>query len=138
MAGNKIIYTTNATKAPRLIGLNDTIRYNTYVYATIYTVLSTETLILKNGFIGFDYINGANVNVIQVNLTIGSIKYNLYRASVAANAVLADRFSLNDLNLGNILMSTGDTIKVEFIHSDAGLLPTGNINAALYFEDYTA
>ena len=138
MAGNKIIYVTNPTKPPRLLGLNDTIRYNTYAYATLYTVLSTETLILRNGFIGIDYVNGANANVIQVNLTIGTIKYSLYRERAGVDATEAIRFSLNDKDLGNILLSTGDTIKIEFIHSDAALLPTGNITASLYFEDYTA
>ena len=138
MAGNKIIYVTNPVKPPRLMGLNDTIRYNTYAYATIYTVLSTETLILRNGFIGIDYVNGATPNVIQVNLTIGTIKHSLYREYALANAIESVRFSLNDKDLGNLLVSTGDTIKIEFIHSDAGLAPTGNISASLYFEDYTA
>ncbi len=138
MAGNKIIYVTNPTKPPRIIGLNDTIRYNTYVYSTIYTVLNTETLILRNGFIGIDYVNGATANTMQVNLTIGTVKFSLWREYIAINGISALRFSLNEKDLGNILLSTGDTIKLEFIHSDAGLAPTGNISASLYFEDYTA
>lgn len=137
MALNKQIYITNPTHS-KILGLNDTIRYNTYVYSTIYTVLNTETIILRNGFIGIDYVNGVNANVMQVNLTIGSIKFPLYRELIGVSASGALRFSLNDKDLGNILLSTGDTIKIEFIHSDAALLPTGNISASLYFEDYTA
>lgn len=137
MALNKQIYITNPTKS-KIIGLNDTIRYNTYVYATVYTVLNTETIILKNGFIGIDYVNGASANVMQVNITISGHKFCLWRELIGSADTGALRFSLNDKDMGNILLSTGDTIKIEFIHSDAGLSPTGNITASLYFDDYTA
>ncbi len=137
MALNQQLYLINPTKS-KTYGLNDTIRYNTYAYTTIYTVLSTETLVIKNGFIGIDYINGATVNVMQVNITIGTKKINLWRKEVAAAAQEAVRFSLNDVDVHNIILATGDTIKIEFIHSDAGLAPTGNITALLYLEDYTA
>jgi hypothetical protein len=137
MALNTNFYFTNPTKG-KTVGLNDTIRYNTYVYSALLTVSSSNTYIIKNGYIGIDYVLGVPAANIQVNLVIGGKKISLYREDVTGGGTDSLRFTFKDKGVENILLSTGDTVHIEFFHDDATLAPVGNINAFIYIEDYTA
>lgn len=136
MALNQKVYITNPTKS-KTIGLNDTIRYNTYVYSSLLTVSASNTYIIRSGFIGIDYALGAPAANIQVNLVISGKKISLYRENALTTATASLRFTLEDKGVGDIRLVTGDTVYVEFIHNDATLAPTGNITSLIYLEDYT-
>ena len=139
MALNKQIYFPNPSKA-RIIGLSDTIRSDAYAYSTLYTVLVTETLSIKDGIFQFSLTNGADPQNIYVTLDISGKEIVLYRGyGVTGLATVNDTVTLKDLNLGGIVLATGDTIKIKFTYENGITAPTdGDIKATLFIEDYTA
>jgi hypothetical protein len=136
MALNKTIYQPNPLKS-KTYGLNDVIRRDNFGYSTIYTVTSGETLKLSNGFFSIDYLTAGVAAQIEVNIALGTKVIGVYKAYVPVTTRASERFTLQDLGINDIFLSTGDAITVQFTHDDATSTPTGNILATLYFEDYT-
>ena len=115
MALNKQLYMTNPTKA-RTLGLSDTIRSDAYGYATIYTVLSTETLVIRDGVFSIYGENTSGVlNQGTVILDISGKEFVLYNNNnIAGSDIINETFTLGDKGLQGIILATGDTIKIKY------------------------
>lgn len=139
MALNKQLYMTNPTKA-RTLGLSDTVRSDVYAYATIYTVLITETLVIRDGVFSIYGSNTSGVtNGALVILDISGKEFVLYSDNnIASSANINATFTLRDKGLEGIVLATGDTIKIKFIYPNASGAYTAFIKSALIVEDYTA
>lgn len=137
MALNQLIYFPNPTKS-LTYGLNDTIQRDNFAYSTIFTVSGATTLKLSNGFFAIDYLTGATAEQIEVNIGIGTKLINVFKAAVPVATAGTARFTLQDLGVNDIFLTTGDAITIQFTYDDPANIPTGNIMATLYFEDYTA
>lgn len=138
MAINTAIALPNPTKA-KTYGLNDVIREDGVAYAALYTVLSSETLRIKQGNFAINYLTGVSPCYISVYLTINSIRFTVYEQYVAASTRAVANVQLSTLNLDNLNLKTGDTIKVEYVYTTGTATPpTGSIKAALMIDDYTA
>jgi hypothetical protein len=137
MALNRTIYFPNPSKS-LTYGLNDVIRRDEYEYSTIFTVPGTATLKLSNGFFAIDYALATSAQQIEVNIGIGTKLINVFKAYVPATGSGTSRFTLQDLGINDIFLTTGDQITIQFTYNDSANVPTGNIMATLYFEDYTA
>ena len=137
MVLNRTIYFPNPSKS-LTYGLNDVIRRDNYTYTAIFTVSGTTTLKLSNGFFAIDYAVGATAQQIEVNIGIGTKLVPLFKEYVDVGILGTSRFTLQDLGINDIFLSTGDQITIQFTYHDSTNAPTGNIMATLYFEDYTA
>ena len=137
MALNRTIYFPNPSKS-LTYGLNDVIRRDNYVYTAIFTVPGTATLKLSNGFFAIDYLTATTAEQIEVNIGIGTKLINAFKAYVPVTTSGTARFTLQDLGINDIFLTTGDAITIQFTYDDPANVPTGNIMATLYFEDYTA
>ena len=141
MALNKIINFANLSKA-RTLGLSDTIRSDVYAYAAIYTVLVTETLSIKDIVIN---IFGSNTSGAvadgRVILDISGKEFVLYsNNNIGAAALVNENITMSrDIGISDIVLSTGDTIKLKYIYDSSGAgTYTATMKAAIILEDYTA
>jgi hypothetical protein len=137
MAINTSIAIPNVTKT-KTYGLNDVIREDGYGYATLYTVLNSETLRIKQGMFAIDYLT-VDACYISVYLTINSIRFTLFQDYITATTRGNTKVAMTDLNIENLNLKTGDTIKIEFVYT-TGIAspPSGDIKAGLLIEDFTA
>ena len=138
MSLNQQIYFPNPLKT-RTYGINDVIRADGYGYATLYTVLVSETLKIKDGSFSIDFLTDAlEASYIKVILSINSLNFVLYNTWNDVATKGWTHFTLASQGLDNITLKTGDTITIQYVYSASTHLPTGNIKAAIILEDYTA
>ncbi len=139
MALNKQIYLTNPTKS-RTMGLSDTIRSDAYAYATLYTVLISETVLIRDGVFSISgTIDSPAANEGRVILDISGKEIVLYQNNVLPLlTVFNETFTLASLGLNNIILATGDTIKIKYVYPNALGAYTAIIKSTLFIEDYTA
>lgn len=139
MALNRTIYFPNPTKA-RTYGLSDTVRSDAYVYTTIYTVTGAETLQIKDGIFQIDGSNTSGViNEAKIILDISGKEIVLFcDNNIADVAIINTTVTLSDLGLSNIVLATGDTIKIKFVYPNALGAYTASIKATIIVEDFTA
>lgn len=139
MALNTRIYYPNVSKG-KTIGLSDTIRSDAYAYATLYTVLVTETLVIREGVFSIYGSNTSGViNQGTVILDISGKEFVLYDYNqIGAAAYINETFTLGDRGLNNIPLVTGDTIKIKYVYPNALGAYTANIKSSLIIDDYTA
>lgn len=141
MALNKLIYFANPTKA-RTLGLSDTIRADVYAYATIYTVLVTETLSIKDVVVNLfgENTSGAIADG-RVILDISGKEIVLYsNNNIGVAALVNENITMStDIGISNIVLSTGDTIKLKYIYDSAGAgTYSATMKGTIILEDFTA
>lgn len=139
MALNRTIYFPNPTKA-KTYGLSDTVRADNYAYTTIYTVTGSETLQIKDGIF---HIYGSNtsgvVNGAKIILDISGKEIVIYSDNaIAGSADINITKTFTDLQLGPIILTTGDTIKIKFVYPVALGAYTASIKSTLFLDDFTA
>ena len=139
MALNRTIYFPNPTKA-KTYGLSDTVRSDAYAYATIYTVTGAETLNIAEG--SFTIYGSNTSGVVNSGLVIldisGKETVVISDQNIGAAATIDRTVTLGELGLNNIVLATGDTIKIKYVYPNALGAYTAYIKATLFIQDYTA
>lgn len=139
MALNRTIYFPNPTKA-KTIGLSDTVRSDTYVYSTLYTVGGAETTRIAEG--SFTIYGSNTSGVVNSGLVILDISGKeivvISNQGIAGSATIDRTITLGELGLNNIQLATGDTIKIKYVYPNALGAYTSSIKATLLLEDFTA
>lgn len=141
MALNKIISFANPSKA-RTLGLSDTIRSDVHAYAVIYTVLVTETLSIKDVVVNlFGSNTSGAVADGRVILDISGKEIVLYsNNNIGAAGLVNENITMSrDIGIYDIVLSTGDTIKLKYIYDSAGAGSySATMKATIILEDFTA
>lgn len=139
MALNTKLYFPNPTKS-RTLGLSGTIQSDAYSYSTLYTVLSTETLKIRDGVFQIQYNNTSGaVNEGYVILDISGKEIVVFsNNNIGASVRTSTIVTLSDLGISNVELAIGDTIKIKYIYPAAIGAYTGTIKATLFLDDYTA
>lgn len=139
MALNKTIYFPNPSKA-KTIGLSDTVRSDTYVYSTLYTVGGSETTRIAEG--SFTIYGSNTSGVVNSGLVILDISGKeivvISNQNIAGSDTIDRTITLGELGLNNIQLATGDTIKIKYVYPNALGAYTAYIKATLLLEDFTA